>query len=117
MSKYHAIRTTVEGITFDSKAEAHRYEQLRMCERGGLISQLERQTKFVLIPKSEHGREICYRDDFTYYDIEKKQWVYEDVKGFKTPVYKLKKRMLAEKGIMITEVRNGREGKKPKGRK
>lgn len=117
MSKYRAVRTTIDGITFDSRAESTRWLELKICERSGLISQLERQTKFVLIPKSEHGREICYRDDFTYYDIEEKQWVYEDVKGFKTPVYKLKKRMLAEKGIMITEVRNGREGKKPKGRK
>ena len=105
MSKYHAIPTVVGGIRFDSKAEARRWGELLLLQKSKQIRELERQTKFVIIPKSIYGRELCYYDDFTYFDVRKRTWVYEDVKGVKTPVYKLKKRLVAERyGIVITEI-------------
>lgn len=105
MSKYHAIPTVVGGIRFDSKAEARRWGELLLLQKSKQIRELERQTKFVIIPKSQYGRELYYKDDFTYFDVQKKVWVYEDVKGVKTPVYKLKKRLVAERyGIVITEI-------------
>ena len=99
-SKYHAEKVTIDGIRFDSKKEANRYRQLRIMERAGTISDLQLQVSFVLIPKNSNGREIRYIADFVY-----GQQVVEDVKGFKTAVYKLKRRMMKEiHGIDIKEV-------------
>lgn len=103
LNKYHAKQTMIDGITFPSKLEANRYQELKLLERAGLIHGLVRQAKYTLIEKSKHGREICYIADFVY--TEGNKTVVEDTKGFKTPVYNLKKRMMAEKyGILIKEV-------------
>lgn len=101
-SKYHAKKETVDGITFASRKEASRYRQLKLLERAKAIQDLQMQVKFPLIPKSKYGREIRYIGDFVYY--EDGHMVVEDTKGFKTDVYKLKKRLMAEKyGIEIKE--------------
>ena len=103
MTKYHAKKTEIDGIIFDSMKEAKRYKQLKIFERAGLIKGLQLQVPFVLIDKSSHGRAIKYVADFVY--TEDNKMVVEDVKGFKTDVYKLKKRLLAERyGIVIREV-------------
>ena len=97
-SKYHAKKTTIDGIVFDSKKEALHFCVLRALERKGNVSNLQRQVKFVLIP-SEKGidgkkqREISYYADFVYYDSDGIRHV-QDVKGVKTPVYRLKKRLM-----------------------
>lgn len=102
-SKYKAKKTVVDGITFDSKKEAMHYQELKLLERTGEISDLKLQVPFVLIDKSVHGRQIKYVADFVYY--QDGQMVVEDVKGFKTDVYKLKKRLMAERyGIEIKEI-------------
>lgn len=102
MSKYHSKKTIVDGIKFDSMKEANRYNQLKIFERAGLIKGLELQVPFQLIPKTKYGRAIKYVADFVYYEDGKK--VVEDTKGFKTDVYKLKKRLIAETyGIEIKE--------------
>lgn len=101
-NKYHAKKTTVGGIVFDSKKEADRYLQLKQLEEHYQIQDLQRQVKFPLIKKSKYGKEIKYVADFTY--LENGKLIVEDVKGVKTPVYKLKKRLLAEKyDILIRE--------------
>jgi hypothetical protein len=41
MTKYHAIPTEIDGIRFDSKAEARRYGELMLLEMGGVIRELE----------------------------------------------------------------------------
>jgi hypothetical protein len=105
MSKYHAQRTEVDGIKFASKKEATRYVQLKAFERVGIIKNLRLQVPFVIIAKSRYGRAIKYVADFVY--DEDGQMVVEDVKSKATitPVYKLKKRLVAEVyGIEITEV-------------
>lgn len=113
-TKYKAKKTTVDGITFDSKKEASYYCVLRdMQERGEIIG-LELQPSFLLIP-SQYGevygkrkclfRAVHYKADFRYFDCTTKKVIVVDVKGFKTPVYRLKKALLYHKhGIMITEV-------------
>ena len=102
-SKYHAQPTTIDGIRFDSKLEAARWVQLSLMERAGHISDLRRQVPFILIDKSEYGRQIVYKADFVYTQDGKQ--IVEDAKGVKTDVYRLKKRMLAERyGIAIKEV-------------
>lgn len=102
VSKYHAEKETVDGITFASKKEARRYRELKLMERAEAIQDLQIQVAFPLIKKSVWGREIKYIADFTYY--EDGHLVVEDTKGYRTDVYKLKKRLMAEVyGIEIRE--------------
>lgn len=103
MSKYRAKKVEVDGIIFDSKKEANRYSELKWLEIGGVIENLRLQVPFVLIDKSEHGRAIKYIADFVYTEGDRE--IVEDVKGFKTDVYKIKKRLLAERyGIEVREI-------------
>jgi len=103
MSKYHAVRTEVDGIVFDSKKEAARYQELKLLEFTGEIKQLELQPAFELLVKT--GRAVGkYKADFRYLDVHRNKWVVEDVKGMRTPVYRLKKKIVEEVyGIEIVE--------------
>lgn len=96
-SKYKAIKTVQDGIEFDSKKEAERYSELKLLEKAGRIEDIQLQVKFELQPAFEFlGKKIKainYIADFVYFDKRTKQKVVEDVKGMKTPVYKLKKKM------------------------
>lgn len=101
-SKYGAVKTTVGGIPFDSKAEAKRYGDLLLLERHGKIRALELQPSFPITIKGV--KVFTYRADFAY--ERDGQTVVEDVKGVRTPVYKLKKRCVeAEYGVQIREVK------------
>lgn len=101
-NKYHAKKVKTEDGTFDSQKELNRWCQLKLLERAYQITGLERQVKFPIIAKSKFGGEIVYIADFVYYEDGKK--VIEDVKGYKTAVYKLKKRLVAEQyGIEVRE--------------
>ena len=99
MSKYNSRKTTVDGFTFDSKKEAKRYLELKQMEKDGLIHDLQLQVPFVLIPsfevvvdgKKRKRRPITYVADFVYYRDDEK--VIEDVKGLRTPVYNIKKKL------------------------
>ena len=107
-NKYHARRAIVDGITFDSAAEATRYSYLRLLARAGKISNLRLQVPFELIPTEPQGtkrlRAIKYIADFVYTDENGALHV-EDVKGVKTAVYQLKKRLMYHvHGIIIDEV-------------
>lgn len=89
-NKYRAVKTTVDGITFDSKKEATRYQTLKFMESNGFVSDLKLQPKFDLIVNEK--KVGFYKADFQY--IENGKRVVEDVKGMKTPVYNLKKKMI-----------------------
>jgi hypothetical protein len=94
--KYNATKTEIDGITFDSKGEARRYAELRLMERGGLISGLERQPEFVLQEAftdctGQKHRAIKYRADFKY--IENGRIIIEDFKGMLTQEFKLKAKL------------------------
>ena len=103
MNKYHAKPTFVEGRRFASRKEAARYSELRLLERAGKIQDLQTQVPFELIPKTRHGRAVRYVADFVYMQNGRK--IVEDAKGVRTPVYKLKKRLMAEfLGVEIVEV-------------
>jgi hypothetical protein len=80
MSKYRNIRTVLDGISFDSKAEAARYAELKLLERAGAISDLRTHPVFVVVDKDDHGGFIRYEADFQYRD-EDKAMIVEDVKG------------------------------------
>lgn len=104
-NKYHAKKTEIDGIKFDSLKESKRYAELKMLEKSGKIRDLELQKKFEICSKSKGKRALYYIADFVYWDNEANTIIVEDVKGFKTPVYNLKKRMVYEKyGIEIKEV-------------
>lgn len=110
-NKYGARKLTApDGQKFDSVKEFHRWGCLRLLERAGRISDLKRQVKYVLVPaqRDQTGkvveRELSYIADFEYIDLDKGVKVVEDTKGFKTEVYRLKKKlMLWVHGIRIKE--------------
>ena len=103
MNKYGAKKITApNGEKFDSVKEFHRWGCLRLLERAGKISDLKRQVKFELIPKQDGERSVHYVADFTYYENGK--LVVEDCKGYRTDLYRLKKKLLLwTKGIRIKE--------------
>lgn len=100
-AKYKNIKTEVDGIRFDSKKEATRYGQLKIMQQCGLIHDLKLQVSYPLVVQ---GVKIAtYRADFVY--TEGIKGVTEDVKGMRTPVYNLKKKLMkALYGIEIKEV-------------
>lgn len=108
--KYHSKKTIVDGITFDSKKEAARYQELKLLERAGKIKDLVLQQEYELIPKFKKNnktyRKTSYKADFSYFDIEGNKYIVEDVKGFKTEIYKLKKKLFEYryKDLEIKEV-------------
>lgn len=102
--KYGAKKAVVDGIPFDSRREARRYQQLRLLERAGQIRDLELQPVFRL--HALGGGEVAkYIADFRYVDVPTGHTVIEDAKGVRTAVYRLKRRLvLAEYGISVREV-------------
>lgn len=103
MSKYHNQKK--DG--FDSLKERKRYYELMLLERAGKINRLERQIRFELIPAQyQNGkcieRRCDYVADFCYWENGK--YVVEDCKGFRTDVYKIKRKlMLWRHNIRIKE--------------
>lgn len=107
-SKYHAKKTTVDGIIFDSKREADRYLVLKGMEEDGVIEDLRRQVRYELVPAFDvdgrHYRPVFYVADFVYMDKEAGKEVVEDVKGMRTDVYRLKSKLFARRyGISVKE--------------
>lgn len=107
-SKYHSRKQTIDGYVFASKKEAARYEELKLLERAGIISDLELQKRFELIPSQRINGKVVERPcyyvcDFAYCEGGKQ--VIEDAKGMKTEVYKIKKKLMLYKyGIRVREV-------------
>lgn len=97
INKYHNKKVVFNNIKFDSKKEQKRYAELLLLEKANKIKNLKLQFKFVLIPSYEiNGRKVkglSYIADFFYYDVEKEKHIVEDVKGYRTEVYKIKKKL------------------------
>ena len=98
-SKYHAKKLDTPDGKFDSKKEYQRWCELKLMEKAGQIKDLKRQVKYEILPKYELNgkkiRGISYVADFVYEKNGSK--IVEDCKGFKTPVYKIKKKMFEYK--------------------
>ena len=121
-NKYMALKCNVNGIMFDSRKEARRYQELLLMERAGVIQDLKRQVKYVLIPSQyetyeRYGKngqrlkdgqrllekECAYIADFVY--KENGNEIVEDTKGIKTKDYIIKRKlMLYIHGIRVKEV-------------
>ncbi len=87
-SKYHAIKTVVDGTIFASKKEAGRYKDLRLLEKAGEILGLSIQPKYAL---RVNGETIGYYVADFHYHMGTRE-VVEDCKGFKNPLYRWKKK-------------------------
>lgn len=104
-SKYGAVPTTVDNVRFASKREAKRYSELKLLEKIGEITEFEWNKEKLKFPFKINGVLVCtYEADFSYVNRQGHK-VYEDTKGFRTPAYRIKNRlMLAINGIQIQEV-------------
>lgn len=107
MSKYNSLACEKNGIKFDSKKEASRYAELLLLEQAGVIKELELQPRFLIsesvVLDGKKQRARYYFADFSY--EEKGERVYEDVKGMKLPMYRLKRHLVrALYGIEVREV-------------
>lgn len=97
-SKYGAIKTTIDGITFDSQKEANRYRELMLLKRAGEVTEIVLQPEYVLLKgftheaSGERVRPIKYKADFlvTYADGHQE---IEDVKGMRTEIYAMKRKL------------------------
>ena len=105
-NKYGNKKTqTSDGIVHDSQKEAKRWAELSIMQRAGYIQDLQRQVKFELIPKQDGERACYYIADFVYKDSVLGQTIVEDVKGMKTDVYKIKRKLMQYRyGIKIKEI-------------
>jgi hypothetical protein len=115
-SKYGNTKVTYNGMIFDSKGERDRYFYLQEAERQGKIQSLKHQVSYDLVV---NGEKICrYIADFEYYKNRVVvtshsvglECIVEDFKGFKTPEYKLKEKLMkAIHGITIRVVKKPTE--------
>ncbi len=98
MTKYHAVKTTVDGITFASKREAHYYLIYKRLAELGTIKDLQLQPKFPFIYNGK--KMFTYIADFSYVDGAGTHII--DVKGVETANFRLKKKLIeAQYGIEI----------------
>lgn len=120
LMKYHNKKIIIDGQVFDSKKEGYRYRELRLLEKSGHISDLQRQVKYTLIPAQREPdtigkrggiikgklieREVSYIADFVYRDNCTGELVVEDTKGIRTKEYIIKRKlMLYTQQIRIKE--------------
>ena len=108
-SKYHNKKVVADGHIFDSKREARRYRELKMLANLRMITDLQLQPKFELIPPQKRSdgkpeRPVVYIADFSYKDCDGNT-VIEDAKGVRTAEYKIKRKLMLQKyGITVREV-------------
>lgn len=104
-AKYKNRKIEIDGILFDSTKEGKRYIELIQWQNMGIISELERQVKYLMIDGNKQNRPTHYFADFVYVRDGKK--VVEDVKSKQTrklPVYVMKRKLMFEKhGVIILE--------------
>ncbi len=108
--KYHNRKVVFAGHNFDSQAEANRYQELVLLQRAGKIKELELQPRFLIQEEftyqGKKERKIEYVADFMYKEFVDKdcmmvRTVVEDVKGMKTDVYKLKRKLFLARYPLI----------------
>lgn len=106
--KYNNKKVEHNGIKFDSKKELKFYLQLLERERNGEVSNIRLQVPFTLQPSFKFNgktiRAITYKADFVYYDNTDNKEHIVDTKGFRTEVYKIKKKIMLYLGNDLEEV-------------
>jgi hypothetical protein len=109
-TKFRNVKVEIDGIKFASKAEGHRYTELKLMEKAGLIRHLRLQVPHPLVVNEvkicTYIADFCYMEKVPFASGESWQPVVEDVKGVRTPAYRLKKKLcFAILGITIRETR------------
>lgn len=104
-SKFHNVKTRVNGRVCDSRKEGRRYKELLLLQNAGEIHDLQCQVEYELIPPQRFRDPVTrrwrtmrgtkYIADFTYYDRDNRL-VVEDVKSdaTRTPEYKIKRKLM-----------------------
>lgn len=102
-ARYSAKRTEgPNGKFYHSKKEAQRAHELYLLQKIGAVHNLREQVPFVVVPKAGGERAVTYRADFVY--EENGVQVVEDVKGHRTQLYDLKRKLMVwVHGIKIRE--------------
>lgn len=97
-NKYGAVKTSVDGHTFDSKKEAEYYQELKIRMQCGDIKGFCLQPVFILAPGLKYKADlIVFHNDGTAEII--------DTKGFKTKEYIAKKKVFEDKfDLKIIEI-------------
>lgn len=127
MTKYHSRKVTVGDETYDSEKEFNRWCELKSLESAGLISGLQRQVKYVLIPTQKETyerygkfgrrlkdgertleRECAYIADFSYMDNITRKLIVEDVKEYRKgkayDLFVIKRKLMLERfGVRVKE--------------
>lgn len=97
-SKYRANKVEIDGIKFDSQKEGNYYNELKLRLQAKEIKGFCRQAEFILAPN------LRYKADFIVFNNDGTCEII-DVKGFKTQVYKDKKKVFEDKfNLKINEV-------------
>ena len=105
-NKYRNVRQGGHASIREDK----RAWELKLLEKDGTIRDLREQVRFQLLPPAPHykyTRPLVYVADFVFCEKVGDKWVQrvEDSKGFRTDVFKLKKRLMAQLlGIDVIEV-------------
>lgn len=95
-SKYNARKVRVDGIAFDSQAEANYYCRLKLLLRAGEIDGFCRQARFVVTEGRNGERGTEYVTDFVVFYPDGSYRIV-DVKGVKTDAFRLKVKCMREK--------------------
>lgn len=96
-NKYNAQKTIINGVQFDSLKEARTYQNLLNLQNKGIITHLERQKRFEVIPKTKTERAAYYVADYFFQEVATGQWVVADCKSpitKKLPAYVLKRKIM-----------------------
>lgn len=107
--KYANVPTSIGDLDFDSRAEAKRWAELELMQKAGQIRNLRRQVPYELIPSQKRPsggteRACTYVADFCYDEAPHWRTVVADTKGFSTPEYRIKRKlMLHVHGIEVRE--------------
>lgn len=109
MSKYGAKACYADNVRFDSLAEMRRYQELKLLQDAGVISDLRVHPRYLLQAgfryKGKTERPIHYEADFAYVETDSGALVVEDVKGKRTQTYILKRKLFLAQYRMIYDFR------------
>ena len=99
--KYGNKPKIILGVKFHSTKEANRYLDLLLLIKSGEISDLELQVSYPIFINDK--KVFKYIADFVY--LENGNKIVEDVKGYKTAIYRIKKKCVeAYYNIKIREI-------------
>ncbi|EIJ79146.1 hypothetical protein PB1_16354 [Bacillus methanolicus PB1] len=100
ITKYGSKKVTIDGHTFDSKAEAKYYEQLKWLKQAKQIKDFKLQPRYILQEafkkNGKHFRKIEYVADFEIHNLDGSIEVI-DVKGYETRDFSIKRKLFEKK--------------------